>query len=63
MLEAQDIYGYFSIYKRYKRICHGLSLIFKNVQALKVAEETAEEMAEETKIKTHTSMQSCCIKI
>ncbi len=31
---------------------------------LKMAEETmAEEMAEETKLKTHTRVQSSCIKI
>ena len=50
------------------RICHGLTELdsesdFKNcLQSLKMAEAT-EEMAEETKLKTHTRVQSGCIKI
>ncbi len=37
---------------------------FKKIQALKMAEETmAEEMAEETKLETHTRVQSGYIKI
>ena len=38
--------------------------LLKNLQALKMAEETmTEEMVEETKLETHTRVQSAYIKI